>query len=141
MLSRGPASVLLAVALAAGACLGAHDSRKPADPGGARHTPARSERNAAAPTPDRAPAPAAPAPEPTATIDFSAQVRPVLEAHCQPCHFPGGTMYEKLPFDQAATIRGLGERLFTRIKAEDEQALIRAFLAQPVPARQATNER
>ena len=36
-----------------------------------------------------------------------------------------------LPFDKPETIRDLGERLFTRIKAENEQAVIRAFLAQP----------
>jgi hypothetical protein len=38
-------------------------------------------------------------------------------------------MYERLPFDRPETIRTLGEKLFTRIKAEDEQALIRRFLA------------
>jgi hypothetical protein len=37
-------------------------------------------------------------------------------------------MYEKLPFDRAETIRHLGEKLFTRIKAPQEQATIRAFL-------------
>jgi hypothetical protein len=37
-------------------------------------------------------------------------------------------MYEKLPFDRAETIRTLGEKLFTRIKAPEEQAAIRAFL-------------
>jgi hypothetical protein len=39
-------------------------------------------------------------------------------------------MYEKLPFDQPETIRALGEKLFTRIKDEQEQALLRSFLAQ-----------
>jgi len=41
-----------------------------------------------------------------------------------------GRMYDRLPFDTPETIRQLGERLFTRIKAENEQALIRRFLAQ-----------
>ena len=40
-------------------------------------------------------------------------------------------MYDRLPFDRAATIRDLGTKLFTRLKTEDEQALIRRFLAQP----------
>jgi hypothetical protein len=40
-------------------------------------------------------------------------------------------MYDRRPFDRAATIRDLGTKLFTRIKAEDEQAVIRRFLAQP----------
>lgn len=64
------------------------------------------------------------------TPDFVRDVRPILEKGCQPCHFPGGKMYAKLPFDKPETIHTLGERLFTRIKKDDEQAVIRAFLAQ-----------
>jgi hypothetical protein len=63
-------------------------------------------------------------------VDFSRDVRPILEKRCQPCHFPGGKMYAKLPFDQPETIHKLGERLFTRIRKEDEQVIIRAFLAR-----------
>lgn len=63
-------------------------------------------------------------------VDFDSQVKPVLQTRCTPCHFPGGVMHAKLPFDQAQTIRDLGEKLFTRIKDEQEQALLRAFLAQ-----------
>jgi len=40
-------------------------------------------------------------------------------------------MYEKMPFDKAATIHTLGEKMFTRIKDEKEQTLLRAFLADP----------
>jgi len=40
-------------------------------------------------------------------------------------------MYARLPFDRPETIRLLGTALFTRIKDEEEQALIRAFLAGP----------
>lgn len=40
-------------------------------------------------------------------------------------------MYARLPFDRPTTIRDLGVRLFSRIKDEQEQALIRIFLAQP----------
>jgi hypothetical protein len=65
-----------------------------------------------------------------AAADFAHDVRPILEKHCQPCHFEGGKMYERLPFDRAETIQRLGTKLFTRIKAEDEQAVIRRFLAQ-----------
>ncbi len=63
-------------------------------------------------------------------IDFATQVRPIFEARCQPCHFNGGKMFAKLPFDQPATIKALGEKLFTRIKDEREKRLIREFLAQ-----------
>ena len=64
-------------------------------------------------------------------VDFARDIQPILASRCQPCHFPGGKMYERRPFDRASTIRDLGTKLFTRIKAEDEQALIRRFLAQP----------
>jgi hypothetical protein len=63
-------------------------------------------------------------------LDFDSTVKPILEKHCRPCHFTGGVMYEKLPFDRAKTIRELGEKLFTRIKNPDEQAAIRKFLTQ-----------
>ena len=65
-----------------------------------------------------------------AKVDFNTQVRPLLESRCTPCHFAGGTMYERLPFDRPETIRKLGTRLFTRLKAEEDQRLIREFLAQ-----------
>jgi hypothetical protein len=77
-----------------------------------------------APPPDTAPSPR------VSHIDFDSQVKPILQTRCTPCHFPGGVMYAKLPFDQARTIRDLGEKLFTRIKDEQEQALLRSFLAQ-----------
>jgi hypothetical protein len=71
-----------------------------------------------------------PASENSATVDFARQVRPILEGKCQPCHFNGGTMYERLPFDRPETIRTLGNKLFTRIKDESERRVIREFLAQ-----------
>jgi len=64
-------------------------------------------------------------------VDFVRDVRPILEARCQPCHFPGGKMYGALPFDRAATVQGLGTKLFTRIKAAEDKAVIERFLAQP----------
>ena len=69
--------------------------------------------------------------QPAPRIDFKTQIQPVLEAHCRPCHFSGGKMYAKLPFDRPETIRTLGKRLFTRIKDEKEQALFLSYLNQP----------
>ena len=66
----------------------------------------------------------------TAKVDFATQVRPIFEAKCQPCHFNGGTMYQRLPFDRAETIKTLGTKLFTRIKDESDRQLIRDFLSQ-----------
>jgi hypothetical protein len=63
-------------------------------------------------------------------VDFATQIRPLLQARCQPCHFPGGRVYAAMPFDRPATIVRLGEKLFTRIKDENQRRTIREFLAQ-----------
>ena len=60
--------------------------------------------------------------------DFDKDIKPILQSRCQPCHFPGGKVYDKLPFDRPDTIKRLGTKLFTRIKDEKEQKLIRDFL-------------
>jgi len=73
---------------------------------------------------------AAPAPK----VDFQHDIRPILDARCQPCHFPGGKMYDKLPFDRPETVVRLGEKLFTRIKDERQRAVIRQFLAAQRPS-------
>jgi hypothetical protein len=39
-------------------------------------------------------------------------------------------MYEKLPFDRPETVKKLGEKLFSRIQAENDRKIIREFLAQ-----------
>jgi len=86
-----------------------------------------------APASESAPVQTAPAdcPPPTqGTVDFQTQVLPLMMKRCAPCHFPGGKMYERLPFDREHTIRELGARLFTRIEREDEQALLLRFFAQ-----------
>ena len=68
-------------------------------------------------------------------IDFKTEVQPIL-ARCTPCHFPGGSMYARLPFDRGETVTKLGTKLFSRVKNEKDQATIRRFLseqAQPAP--------
>jgi len=69
-------------------------------------------------------------PNSPAQVDFTTHVKPILQARCQPCHFSGGVMYQGLPFDRPETIKTLGEKLFTRIKDENERRIIREFLAQ-----------
>jgi hypothetical protein len=73
--------------------------------------------------------PTRPAPKLAQKRDFAADVKPVLQSRCQPCHFQGGQMYEKLPFDKPETITKLGTKLFTRIKNEEERRVISEFLA------------
>jgi len=63
-------------------------------------------------------------------VDFESQIKPILQSKCMPCHFTGGTMYERLPFDRAETIKKLGTKLFTRIQDENHRRLIREFLEQ-----------
>jgi len=65
-----------------------------------------------------------------AGVDFDTQLKPIFKSKCMPCHFNGGQMYDRLPFDKPETIRKLGTRLFTRIKAENDRRLIEDFLAQ-----------
>jgi hypothetical protein len=66
----------------------------------------------------------------TSKVDFATQIKPILESRCMPCHFAGGKMYERLPFDRPETITKLATKLFTRIKDEHERRLIREFLSQ-----------
>ena len=66
----------------------------------------------------------------TGRVDFATQVKPILEARCPSCHFAGGVMYQRLPFDRPETIRTLGEKLFTRLKDENDRGIIREFLSQ-----------
>lgn len=68
--------------------------------------------------------------EPKARVDFDTQLKPIFQSKCMPCHFSGGQMYERLPFDKPETIRKLGHRLFTRIKEENDRRLIEDFLTQ-----------
>jgi hypothetical protein len=65
-----------------------------------------------------------------AKVDFDSQIAPLLKSKCMPCHFSGGKVYDKLPFDRAQTIKTLGTKLFTRIHDENERKLIREFLSQ-----------
>jgi hypothetical protein len=67
----------------------------------------------------------------TERVDFDTQLKPIFQSKCMPCHFSGGKVYDRLPFDKPATIRKLGTRLFTRIKEEHDRKLIEDFLAQP----------
>jgi len=63
-------------------------------------------------------------------VDFDTQVKPILQSKCMPCHFSGGQMYERLPFDKPETIKKLGTRLFTRIKDQNDRRTIEDFLSQ-----------
>lgn len=63
------------------------------------------------------------------TIYFTNQIQPILVKHCSPCHFTGGKMYDRLPFDQDTTIINHEKGILKRIKGDDN-TLIKAFIAQ-----------
>jgi len=63
-------------------------------------------------------------------IGFAEDIEPILRSKCQSCHFQGGRMYTKLPFDRAETIKALGTKLFTRLQDENDRRLIPEFLSQ-----------
>jgi len=63
-------------------------------------------------------------------VVFETDVQPIFTSHCNPCHFPGGKMYEKLPFDKAQTILDHEAGILKRIKAENEVSMIKEFIAQ-----------
>lgn len=108
--------VALTLALAAGAaCLKDPAPRAPAQPAPAPTKPA------AVPSPADAPTPASSAPAPHVVVapDFARDVQPILARACDPCHFPGGKMYERMPFDDPSTLASHKEGVLRRLKGDD----------------------
>jgi hypothetical protein len=62
------------------------------------------------------------------TLDFKTQVQPILVKNCSPCHFPGGKLYEKLPFDKGETIVTHEAGVFKRLKKDDEVKLVKQYI-------------
>jgi len=63
------------------------------------------------------------------TINFTSQVKPILVEHCSPCHFPGGKMYERMPFDKDTTIINHETGVLKRLKG-DNNLVIKNFILQ-----------
>lgn len=67
--------------------------------------------------------------EPKDTLyTFHNDVIPLLQANCNPCHFPGGKMYKELPFDDSTTVAKLGKKLNTRLKKRGQQLIINGWV-------------
>lgn len=64
------------------------------------------------------------------TISFSAQIQPILERRCNPCHFPGGKMYQSMPFDRGETVVGHLDGMLKRIKDDKEVGLLKQYCAE-----------
>ncbi len=93
------------------------------------------------PTPPPAETPAAMAPSPVALNatpagddSFRSRVRPILERRCTPCHFSGGQMYDRLPFDSPEVVRSKWEMLLRRLKVAEEHRAVEEWLRTPPPA-------
>ena len=65
-----------------------------------------------------------------ATVYYDTDIAPILVGHCSPCHFAGGKMYGRLPFDMDTTIVGHEEAVLRRVKDEKENALIKQYIEQ-----------
>ena len=63
-------------------------------------------------------------------VAFDPDIKSILKTHCTPCHFPGGSMYARLPFDNPQTIRDHPDGIFRRIKDPEEVKKLKAFLDQ-----------
>jgi hypothetical protein len=63
-------------------------------------------------------------------IDFDKEIKPIFIKNCSPCHFPGGKMYERLPFDKDTTIINHSAAILKRIKNKDENTLLTKFIDQ-----------
>lgn len=58
-------------------------------------------------------------------VTFADTIGPLLKKNCMPCHFEGGKVYDKYPFDTYETARALGKRLNTRLKGENAEFVSR----------------
>ena len=126
------ATILIALTLLTLACFhrqtGGESAGKVGDTGTA---PAGSASSPPAPAANPSPSPTGTPGAPPKPVDFATQIRPILEEKCTPCHFPGGRMYERLPFDKEATIRILGSAMYSRLKDPLDVELLRSFLGEP----------
>lgn len=65
---------------------------------------------------------------PIDSLYFNSKVLPILRKNCSPCHFPGGKLYERMPFDQPATLIGHETVALKRFKDPNERAIVKNFL-------------
>ena len=63
---------------------------------------------------------------------YQKDILPLLQANCNPCHFPVGKVYKKLPFDDSVTVTALGKKLNTRLKVKEQQAIINNWVEHGV---------
>ncbi len=57
-------------------------------------------------------------------IKFQTDIVPLLKSNCQPCHYPGGKMYKKLPFDDYLTVKKIGKKLNSRFNEQSQKDMV-----------------
>ena len=60
---------------------------------------------------------------------FKRDIAPLLKNNCMPCHFAGGTVFAKLPFDDYATVKSKAKRLNTRLKEDEQKKIVDGWIA------------
>jgi hypothetical protein len=66
----------------------------------------------------------------TAMISFQKEIEPILVRRCSPCHFTGGVMYLRMPFDKDSSILQHPDGILKRIKDEKEKSRLQKFIDQ-----------
>ncbi len=64
------------------------------------------------------------------SVNFNTEVMPLLKTKCSPCHFEGGKMYEKMPFDNGLTIISHQAGILKRLTTEPVGTLIKQFIEE-----------
>jgi len=69
---------------------------------------------------------------PRDAVTFKDDIGPLLKEKCSPCHFDGGKVFDRYPFDNYETVRKLGKRLNTRLKGENAD-LVKSWIESGYP--------
>ena len=64
------------------------------------------------------------------TLSFKTDIQPILQKNCSPCHFEGGKMYIRMPFDKGETIVTHASGALKRFGDKKENALIKQYIEQ-----------
>ena len=63
------------------------------------------------------------------SIGFASHIMPLLQQKCSPCHFEGGKMHAKMPFDKASTLISHETGILKRF-SDEEKMLLQKFIRE-----------
>lgn len=64
------------------------------------------------------------------SIAFKAELMPLLQKKCSPCHFAGGKMYAKMPFDRSATIAIHSAGMLKRLNDDNDKKVLEKYIRE-----------